>query len=563
MLTVSSAMQEYINSPVRGGNQYVRVEVVVDELLDTRISFDLADMKNGSVSISRRAVGSNIFDIGQSYIDGAKFTVDKEVLEDKYSLDLIGKRIQVIYGVSEINEGEDEEVVIFTGRIPQGGIVKTAMLEEISVDSMLADLTVDVQELTSATPLAFFEHIANQTGVSLSTRLVNYVTAHTNNQYTFYIAEDSTVNTYLDLAMWLSQILGCAITCNNLGELDVVVYDHTQTPFELHQDICKSSEVSESTIYFNACTITVDNVEQKIIGSASDTNVLRLTDNPLLTAFQDETLRNIIITNIFTQIQDEPIRGFSYSYNGNPLIELGDYIRYKGVNTFVQCIEYGFRKVSKLEGYTIDNRIGTTSQSIRSAAHSGGGGGTPSSETVGVLKWTNAERYFVRYNKKTIVAEEYIALYANSRALLTTTMVFSMYSLPEGVDSLTLVIHQYFDNVELPMRILQTVRKDDTFVTVSFNAVVPESDIYETHQYRLEAEFWQDSSGTITTGTYIGWLDPYNVETDIIGFMAAGGQPTFVGTYFCEDRVALNTSVEDVDVNTVGEIADTVNVSIN
>ena len=563
MLTVSSAMQDYINNPVRDARQYVRADVEIDETLGTIISFNLADMQNGSVSISRRSVGSSVFDIGQSYIDEAKFTVDRATLEDLYSGDFIGKKVQLVYGVEGINDGEDEEIIIFTGLIPQGGITKQVMLEEICIDSMLALLTIPVQELTSGTPLAFFEHISNQTGVVLSQRLTDYVTTHINNQYTFYIADDSTISTYLDLAMWLSQILGCAVTCNNLGELDVVVYDHTNTPIQLHADICKTSSVSESIVYFDSCTITVDNEEQKIIGTATDVNTLRLTDNPLLTAFQDETLRNIIITNIYNQMHDEPIRGFSYTYNGNPLLELGDYVRYNNVNTFIQCIEYGFRKTSKIEGYTIDNRIGTTSQSVRSAAHSGGGGGTPSSETVGVLKWINSERYFIRFNRRTVIAEEYMALYANSRALLTTTIVFNLYGFPEGVDALTLRIHQYFDNVEMSMNILHTIKKDDVFFTASFNTVVPESDIYETHQYRLEAEFWDDGSGILPTGTYIGWIDPYHVETDIIGFMAAGGQPTFVGAYFCEDRVALNTSIEDVEVNNVGEVTDTVNVTLS
>ena len=53
---------------------------------------------------------------------------------------------------------------------------------------------------------------------------------------------------------------------------------------------------------------------------------------------------NEIINNIYNEMATVPLQGFSYQYNGNPLLELGDRISYKNVSTFVQCIEYGFRK---------------------------------------------------------------------------------------------------------------------------------------------------------------------------------------------------------------------------
>lgn len=563
MLTVSSALQDYINNPVRNDKQYVRI-TMADEIGGTPIfSVNLADLQNGSVSMSRRAVGSSNFDIGQSYIDEAKFTVDKAFIENTYTGNLIGKVCTIIYGVKEINEGADEEITIFTGIIPQGGVTKTRVFIEVNLDSMLSLLIQNIQELTSGTPLAMFNHIATKTGIVLSTRLTEAINNSVNNQYTFYISDDSTISTYLDLAMWLSQILGGAITTNNVGELDIVQYDHEATPFALNANIVKSSNVSEDTIFYDSCSIVIDNVETKIVGTALETNTLKLADNPLLTGIQDELLRNIIINNIYNQMVVVPIRGFSYDYNGNPLIELGDRISYNGVSSFVQCIEWGFRKTSKLEGYTIDNRLTTTSQSVKSASHSGGGGGTPSTETIGILKWINAERKRINIGLKRVIAEEYIALYANTKALLTTTLIFRM---PASTTQMyvDILIWQYFDNTELPMVIRQSVPimtdRLSAYCTVSFNTVVPESAIYETHQYRLESMLYSDYIQEVVPDA--AYIDPYDIETNIIGFMASGGQPTFTGAYFCEDKVSLNTSIVDVPTNDVGEVTDTVNVTI-
>lgn len=559
MLSASQAMKNYINNPIRDDRQYVRV-VFSDTAKGTALfTLNLADMVSGSLSISRRSVGSSNFDIGQSYIDEAKFTVDRDRLETIYNHNIIGKYVRIYYGVRGINNGADEEVQIFTGIIPQGGVNKTRFTVEISLDSLLSLFVKNVEEITSGTPLALIQYACTKSSVELSTRFSDYITAHANNTYTYYIADDSSINTYLDLIMWLSQILGGAVTCNNVGDLDVVYYDKTLTPFILHSDICKTSSVSEDVVYYDSCSIVINNVETKIIGTAINNLTLQLTDNPLITNFDDEILRNIIINNIYDQMVLVPIRGFTYDYNGNPLIELGDYIQYNNINTFVQCVEYGFRKTSKLEGYTIDNRLNSTSQSVKSAAHSGGGGGGTNPDTVGILKYISPEDKYIYFSKRNILAEEYMALYAHTKALLTTTIVIMFDSSVVTLGSIN--IKQYFDNVELPMSIYQTVRPDEEYITLSFNTVVPESDIYETHQYRLEAYFY-DRSGTLERNARIASIAAFDLETDIIGFMASGGQPTFTGAYFCDDTVLLKTSTDNVPNNDLGTLTDTVSLTL-
>lgn len=570
MLDVSSAMKQYVNNRVRDARQYVRIEIAVEEIEGGKIILNLSDMVNGSVIIKRRSVSSTNFDIGQSYIDEAQFAVDRETLEDIYSDDLVGHIVQIIYGVHNINntdivaEQEDEEVVIFTGVIPQSGVTNTIMTTEIKLDSMLSDLCVKIEGLTSATPMGYFNWIANRTGITLATRLTDYVEHHINNQYTYYITEESKIQTYLDVAMWLSQILGGAVTANNLGELDFVIYDEEAEAYELYEGICKTSQVGSQPHFFNACSIVIDNEEIKVIGTGADTYVLQLSDNPFLVNIQDDLLRGIIIANIFNQMAPKPLQAFSYTYNGNPLLELGDKISYKGKTTFVEAIEYGFRKNSKLEGYTIDNRLTTQSQGVRSASHSGGGG-TPSSEVLGVLKWVNAEQIVINEinNPDGVeIAKEYFALYANTKAMLATTINFVAFSTGSDVNAnVYLVVEQYYDNVKLPMTITKQIDiRYSRAEVISFNVVVPESDIYETHEYKLVFTV-RGNYSSLGEYAYV-YVPAFNIETDIIGFMAAGGQPDFPGAYFCEDRVALKTDTTDVPTIDVGTLTEEVEVDV-
>ena len=559
MIQVSNEMLAYVNNPVRDDRQYIKVTILDEENASNNLVFNLADMQSSGMTISRRSVGNSNFDIGQSYIDEAKFTLDREVLEGIYSGSLIGRKVQLSYGVKDLMPDVTEEHIIFTGRVPQNGVIKKRMTIDIELDSILADLMKPIEEISSGTPYQWFYHIALKTGVSISQHLHDYLQEHINNQYTYYISDESTIKTYLDIAMWLSQVLGGAVTCNNSGMLDIVVYDNTKEPYIIHKGMCKTSEVSENYTYFNACSIILDNTETKVIGTAAETNVLQLADNPLLTGIQDEILRGIIIQNIFNQMATVQLRGFSYTYNGNPFIELGDRISYNGIETFVQCIEYGFRKNSKLEGYTIDARLNTTSQSIRSAAHSGGSGGGENKNTIGILKWVNPDNVPILFGSPRVIAEEYISLYANTKAFLSTTVSINLSGITQYNMLDYIEIVQYWDNVELPMVIKTS--GFGTHRTISFNTVVPESEIYETHQYRLEARYMSNNNAE-NFGKRAGTVLAYNLETDIVGFMAEGGQPTFSGAYFCEDRVNLNTGIEEVPTTDLGIINENVVATI-
>ena len=555
MISASSALKEYINNPVRDDRQYVRVEIYIDETEGTKISFNLADMVNGSITISRRSVSGSNFDIGQSYIDEATFTVDKEVLEDTYTYSLIGKKVQIIYGVKNLNQSAptDEEVIIFTGIIPEAGITKKTMTVQVQLDSLLSLLLVETSDLASATPLTYFEYIASQTGLTLSTRLHDYVLNHINNQYTYFITDDSTISTYLDLAMWLSQILDGAVTCNNLGELDFVRYDKNAAPYVLHQDICKSSSTSEGRIFYDSCTIVIDNTEVEIVGTVLNTRTLQLSDNPLLVSLTDETLRDEIINNIYNEMATVPLQGFSYQYNGNPLLELGDRISYKNVSTFVQCIEYGFRKTSKLEGYTIDNRLTTKSQNYKSASHSGGGGGS-AIDTIGILKWANIDEKQVLYSTFRPVELSNIALQANTRALLTTTIVIKLNDMVNNSAD-HLEFKQYYDGVEQPLVIKSDVTNGG-YRTISFNIVCKKSPIYEVHVYQIEAAYIPATPDSSKLGSVVGIIPEFNLETDIIGFQAEGGQPVFPSAYFLDDYVSLKFDTDGVPKTDTGSYMD-------
>ncbi len=559
MLSASQEMINYINNTVRDDRQYVRVEFATTIIGEALFSVNLADMVSGSITISRRSVANENFDIGQSYIDEAKFTVDRASLQTLYPQSLIGKYCRIYYGVRNLTPNNTEEVQIFTGIVPLGGIEKTRATIHISLDSVMSLFYKPLTSLTSGTPLALLQYACTKCGVTMSQRFINMIGDHPNSSFTFYVSENTSISTYLDLIMWVSQLLSGAVTCNNVGELDYVYYDPNAVPFVLHDDICKTSSVSEDTVFYDSCTIVVDNVETMVVGDASSVYTLQLTDNPLITKMEDGPLRTLIINCICDYIFTTPIRGFSYEYNGNPLIELGDYIQYDNINTYVQSIEYGFRKTSKLEGYTVDNRLNSTSQNVKSAAHSGGGGGT-NPDTVGILHYDMPDIKEVYSGWYSPIAEEAMDLYPNTKNFIATTIVFNLNPTLLTSDG-TICIRQVYDGTEQPLVAKQSVRQGDRYLTVTINTTVDSSDIYQTHTYVLEAKYI-DETNTLRSGVTVGIVDAFQIDTQVIGFMAAGGEPEFTGNYICTANVTLKTDIQNVPVSDIGELEDTVTVDL-
>lgn len=556
MIQASQALKNYINNTTRDSRQYVRVEIIIDQ--STTIDISLDEMVNGSLSMNKKAVSSNSFDIGQAYIDMVKFTVDREYIEQQYNQGLAGKKVIVYYGVHDlITAGSDEEVKIFTGVVPSSGVSRTKFTVDITADSMLSLLNISISSLLEGTPAEFFAYISSITGVGISARLTSWLNNNVNAQYTYYITDTSVIKTYLDLAMWLGQILSGSITCNNNGELDIVLYDAEAEVYTLNPDICKSSNINDEYIYIDSCSLQVDNEEVLIVGTQENIRTLRLTNNILLANIEDTSLRDQIVNKIYEDIHAVPTRGFSYTYNGNPLIELGDRISYSGVSTFVQCLSYGFRRTSKLEGYALDIRYSqsTMSQAVKSASSTGG---KAQVNTVACLNYTNIAQQHFSYNSFDNIANVSTYLYENTQLLINVTIVVRMAELSNNLAD-HLEIKQTYDNVQLPTVIKESAANGG-YRTITFNTVTPQSEVFDKHTYSLDMAYIED---VVSQSGIAGYIDIQQMEIDMLVVVGlSGSKPAIPPSMDFEDRVVLSYKTDNNNSNLLVD-EDTVNTVLS
>lgn len=557
MIQAPQALINYINATTRDSRQYIRVEIIIDQ--STTIDISLDEMVNGSLSLNKKAVSSNSFDIGQAYIDSAKFTVDREFIETQYPQGLAGKKVIIYYGVHDlITTGSDVEVVIFTGVVPESGVTRTKFTVDITADSMLSLLNINISSLLEGTPLEFFTYISSITGVGISARLLSWINSNTNAQYTYYITDTSVIKTYRDLAMWLGQILSGSITCNNVGELDIVLYSTDSDVFTLNPDICKSSSVNDEYIYVDSCSLQVDNEELLIVGTQEQVRTLRLTNNILLANIEDTSLRDSIVNKIYEDIHAVPTRSFSYTYNGNPLIELGDRISYNGVSTYVQSLTYGFRKTSKLEGYALDIRYSqsTMSQAVKSASSTGG---KAQVNTVACLNYTNIAQQSFRFNEFSNIASVQTYLYENTQLLINVTIVARMGEMNNNLND-HLEVKQTYDNVQLPT-VIKVSAANGGYRTITFNTVTPQSEIFDKHTYSLDMAYIEK---VVSQSGIAGYIDVQQIEIDMLVVVGlSGSKPAIPPSMDFEDRVVLQYKLGTEDNSRILVDEDSVSTSLS
>ena len=553
MIQSSQALKNYINSPTRDNRQYIRAEIIIDP--STTLDITLDEMVNGSFSFAKQSVSGSYFDIGQAYIDNAQFSIDRKYLEDNYQGDLSRKKIKVYYGVRDLTPNVDEEILLYTGVIPLQGVTRNMLTVNLSIDSMLSLLDVQLDSLISGTPTELFTYMCNAVGLTVSAHMADILNNRQNAQYTYYTTNATNIKTYLDLAMWLGQIMGGSLTCNNAGELDLVEYNTEASPYVIHPDIVKKSTTNDTEQTIDAVTLMIDSTEVYFVGDPTNETVLRLDQNMLISELED-SLQNTIVDNIYQQIHDVVVRGFKYDYNGNPLIELGDKIQYNNINTYVQSISYKFRGASSLSGYGIDPRISNsaTTQAVKSA---GTTGGKDQVNQVAALQYNNAGGKNILYDEYSNVADINIYLYEKTSLLINTTIVVRLSD--ESSNYLDyLDVKQIYDETLLPTRIRESVSHAG-YKTITFNTITPQSEVYDKHNYSLEMALIQNVA-THAAGSVAGVIDTNQLEADILVVVGIEGKPAVPPVLSFSDTVKLqykDPTTINLAVNT-----DSVNTSI-
>lgn len=536
MIGISDKLNEYLCRTTRLEGQYVRAEITTKSGIIYSITDD--ELNGGSVKLNKKSVSGSSFDIGECYINNVTLTIiDKS---NKYSESLDNAELKLFFGVVNTDLELNEEIQLGTFIIPTDTTVRKIASLQIVGDSVLSKLDLPISStLTSGTLYALASWCCDECGLEMALTEAEFNALSENTIYTYYISSDTSIETYRDVIMYISQIIGGFATDTNDGKLTFKTYKTTNDTFNINNDTVASSKLGDSSYKLDGLSINFNGNIIFINGDVSSDYLLELDSNPLFDKLSED-LVNIIGNNIWNQIKDIEFRSFSYDYNGNPALECGDIVtnNERGVSSFLTSLSWTYHGKSSIVGSVLDKRTKTKYQSIKKAATTGGGG-SKEQEDIGVYKYINTVDY-VLYNYSSVnVASMFVNIKEKSRAimLLTTTL----YSDASG----NIEVITVYDGIELLYKQRFNIQKG--FNTINLSRSFDEPEVYISHSVSVYMIFYSDDESLVCK------INKYNMEINIFALGLSSGNETYSGYYTLSDRLNTLMIGDNIFTNTIDD----------
>ena len=525
MINISNTLNEYLNSTTRLEGQYVRVEITTQSGKTYKISDE--ELSGGTVKINKKSVSGSSFDIGECYINNATITIiDKE---NKYSDNFNNAVMSIFFGVVNESLGLNEEIQLGKFIIPTDTTIRKIASIQLTGDSILSKLDLPLNGVTtSGTPYALVYWCCIMCGIELDLNEAEFNALSENTRYTFYITKDSSISTYRDIVMYVSQIIGGFATDTNDGKLTFKAYSSSNPVFNINNDTIASSKLGDSSYTLDGLCVNYNDKVIYINGDINSNYVLELESNPLFDTLTED-LVSVICTNIWNQLNGVSFRSFDFQYNGNPAVECGDMLHndVRGFSSFITSLSWVYHGKSTVVGSVLDKRTKTQSQSIKKAAASGGG--EDKSNELNILRYINVEDYSLS-NLETQVAKMYFTLPAGVSPLFTFVMICNNEL--AGLVSLKII----YDNAEVLLK--PKFQNSLGYHTLSFSKSFDATDSEMLHSLAVYATFIADENQQIVSNNPCSVL-AYDLEANIMGWKAASGEPDWRGRYEVSDSVGI------------------------
>ena len=526
MIKISDDLMNYLNSTDKGAGQYVRVEILTKSGKSYSISDE--ELSGGTVKINKKSVSGSSFDIGECYINDATITIiDKS---NKYSDNFNNAEMSIFFGVVNESLGLNEEIQLGKFIIPTDTTIRKIASIQLTGDSVLYKLDLSTNGVTtSGTPYALVSWCCDMCGVELALTEAEFNALSENTKYTFYISESSSISTYRDVIMYVSQIIGGFATDTNDGKLTFKTYNTSNKVFNINNDTIASSKLGDSSYTLDGLSVNYNDKVIYINGNVDSDYILELESNPLFDNLTED-LVVIICTNIWNQLNGVSFRSFDFQYNGNPAIECGDILHndVRGFSSFITSLSWVYHGKSSVVGAVLDKRTKTQSQSVKKAATTGGGGS--SSNELSIVKYINTEEYKLG-SLESKVLQMYFTLPSGVSPLFSFVMIVKNEL--AGLVSLRLM----YDNVEMILK--PKFQCSLGYHTLSFTKSFDAADADMLHSLSIYATFISDS-GQVVEYTIPCLVGVYDIEANIMGWKASSGKPDWTGRYELSDSVKLS-----------------------
>lgn len=331
------------------------------------------DFVSGSISRVSKAVGASNFRIGDTHIDHLDFSLG---IKDNQFNNLVGSTVVVEFGL-ELAEDVIEWCKLGTFIINTSGVKRKTKTIGVVADSMLSKADKSFTGISTGTPYDLANWCCSGCGLELATTKEEF-SAFANGNISLSIPDPNVydgIKTHRDLLMWIANTTCTFVTCNVDGKVVFKPYSGVSV-WEINPDTIANKEFGDYIVNITNVTMKIQDKEYNLDTEASEDNTLALDENPLFINYVADGLREQALTAIRDELNLVQFIPFRIEFNGNPALEVGDWVTYKGSKYLITSSTFKFKGKSTIQGVgLVQGNTKKQSSTSRGTGGSSSGGG--------------------------------------------------------------------------------------------------------------------------------------------------------------------------------------------
>ena len=361
MIGASEGLYNYFNQNIREEGQEIEIKITKGAKSYTITDDDLVA---SSVKIIKKSVSGASFDIGECYVDSATFTINKNINNYK---SLTGAKVTIRIKVNNTDLNLSENVLLGTFRILQDGIKRTNTLLQVTADSYISKFDKSRKRATFTGDLYdLVNDSCNKCKVTFGMTESAFRALSPNVAKTYEIKKDSSLKTHRDVIMYVSQLIGGFATTTPAGALIFKNYTSNNDVCNVNDNVIVNYSIGDEVYNLSGLGMSVKEKDVYLYREGEDDDspyFLNLDTNPIMENCTDDEITSIV-DNIWSKLIDLNLNNFSFEFNGNPLIEVGDIISIpeRSLETYVASCEWTYHGKEKISCVSVDKNKRTETQ---------------------------------------------------------------------------------------------------------------------------------------------------------------------------------------------------------
>ena len=353
MIGASEGLYNYFNQNVREEGQEIEIKITKGAKSYTITDDDLVA---SSVKIIKKSVSGASFDIGECYVDSATFTINKNINNYK---SLTGAKVTIRIKVNNTDLNLSDNVLLGTFRILQDGIKRTNTLLQVTADSYISKFDKSRKRATFTGDLYdLVNDSCNKCKVTFGMTEYEFRALSPNVAKTYEIKKDSSLKTHRVVILYVSQLIGGFATTTPSGALIFKNYTSNNDVCNVNDNVIVNYSIGDEVYNLSGLGMSVKEKDVYLYREGEDDDspyFLNLDTNPIMENCTDEEI-TAIVGNIWTKLIELNLNNFSFEFNGNPLIEVGDIISIpeRNLETYVASCEWTYHGKEKISCVSVD-----------------------------------------------------------------------------------------------------------------------------------------------------------------------------------------------------------------